>query len=68
LQIQLIPDDGETLWQVLEGYLSDIRGETATMNLFEPRGDSPARESLPHVLRGRDRRVSSGAGVNAGRN
>jgi hypothetical protein len=68
LQIQLIPDDGETLWQVLEGYLSDIRGEIATMDLFEPRGDSPARDSLPHVLRGADRRVSSGAGVNAGRN
>jgi hypothetical protein len=65
LQIQLIPDDGETLWQVLEGFLSGIRGEVAPMDLFETRGDSPARESLPHVLRGRDRRVSR---VDAGRN
>ncbi|MDQ2970670.1 MAG: hypothetical protein M3R62_01990 [Acidobacteriota bacterium] len=59
MQIQLIPDDGETLWQVLEGYLEDIRREFARMDLFDARGDSPARESLPHVLRGRDRRSLS---------
>ena len=65
MQIQLISDDGETLWQVLEGYLDDIRGEFARMDLFDARGGSSARESLPQVLRGRDRRVSSGAGVDA---
>lgn len=67
MQIQLVPDDGETLWQVLEGYLDDIRAEFAGTDLFDAREGSPARESLPHVLRGRDRRLSSGAGAEAAR-
>jgi hypothetical protein len=67
LQIQLTSDDRRTLWQVLEGYLDDILRKLARMNLFDERGDFPARETLPEVLRGRDRRASSGADVNAAR-
>jgi hypothetical protein len=47
LQIQLTSDDRPTLWQVLEGYLDDIRRKIARMTLFDERGDFPARETLP---------------------
>jgi hypothetical protein len=67
MQIQLTSDDRPTLWQVLEGYLDDIRRKIAGMNLFDDRRDSPAPETLPHVLRGRDCSASSGADVNAAR-
>src|SRR3982074_27464 len=52
MQMQLPSDDRPTLWQVLEGYLDDIRRKIAGMNLFDDRRGSPAPENLPPPPRG----------------
>lgn len=46
MQIELSPGEGETLWKVLDDYVSDLRMEIANTDSFDAREELKEREAF----------------------